>query len=197
MQSPRITEGGTTSPPPASNTPALLLGPFYPVTKPDPVSACLVREDIAALASHPAALDIALRVINRAGRPVRGALVEVWHADPQGRYRHDSAPDHEHTLPGFVGYGCARSDDDGCAVFHTLMPGPYENGGIARAPHVHVQVTGRIDRLVTQMFFPGEPGNATDRWYRAASRPGQLLGTWADAAQVRRRIEWSIVIANG
>jgi hypothetical protein len=47
------------------------------------------------------------------------------------------------------------------------------------------------------MFFPGDPQNVTDRWYRAASRPEQLLGQWADSAHAWRRIDWTIVIAQG
>jgi protocatechuate 3,4-dioxygenase beta subunit len=58
----------------------------------------------------------------------------------------------------------------------TIKPGRYPTAeGDIRPPHIHFAVDGRFDRLVTQLYFAGEPENQTDRWLNAAPRPEQLI----------------------
>jgi len=113
------------------------------------------------------------RVIDLLGHPI-AALVEIWHADHEGRYRHPSAPGHEEVDAGFRGYGRVRCDFQGRFDFHSLVPGAYAAGDVQRAPHIHLQATGRFDRLVTQLFLPEHPLNGLDRWYRAVAHPELL-----------------------
>jgi protocatechuate 3,4-dioxygenase, beta subunit len=105
---------------------------------------------------------VAGRVLDEDGRPVSRTLVEVWQANAAGRYRHD-ADRHDAPLdPNFEGAGHALTDDDGAYRFVTIKPGsyPWRNTDNAWRPaHIHFSVFGRAfkSRLVTQMYFPGDP----------------------------------------
>jgi protocatechuate 3,4-dioxygenase beta subunit len=102
------------------------------------------------------------RVLDSNGQPVRKSLVEVWQANAAGRYV-DSADDHAAPLdPNFTGAGRALTDQDGFYRFVTVKPGayPWRNHLNAWRPaHVHFSLFGPslASRLVTQMYFPGDP----------------------------------------
>ena len=102
------------------------------------------------------------RVLDQDGRPLRGQLVEIWQANAAGRYRHD-VDTHDAPLdPNFDGAGRCLTDDDGWYRFTTVKPGayPWKNHHNAWRPnHIHFSLFGRAftDRLVTQMYFPGDP----------------------------------------
>jgi protocatechuate 3,4-dioxygenase beta subunit len=102
------------------------------------------------------------RVLERDGRPVRNALVEIWQANAAGRYHH-RVDQHPAPLdPSFTGAGRCLTDDDGRYRFVTIKPGayPWQNHPNAWRPaHIHFSIFGRAfsDRLVTQMYFPGDP----------------------------------------
>lgn len=178
-------------------TPGLLLGPFYPVAAADGAARSDLWRDDAPLPDGAHRLRLAGSVVDARGHPAARALVEIWHADHVGRYRHPSAPDHEHVAPGFAGYGSVRSDASGHFAFRSLVPGAYVAGGVRRAPHVHVQVTADSDRLVTQMFMPGHPMNGDDRWYRTVARPGLLVpDVLHDDCDVLE-LAWTIVLGRG
>jgi protocatechuate 3,4-dioxygenase, beta subunit len=107
------------------------------------------------------------RVADDSGRPVRGALIEVWQANAAGRYRH-AADRHPAPLdPNFEGAGRCLTDDEGRYEFVTIKPGAYPWGNHENAwrpAHIHFSVFGRafVQRLVTQMYFPGDPLFAHD-----------------------------------
>jgi protocatechuate 3,4-dioxygenase beta subunit len=102
------------------------------------------------------------RVLESDGRPVRGALVEIWQANAAGRYVH-AVDEHPAPLdPNFTGAGRCLSDEEGRYQFVTVKPGayPWKNHSNAWRPaHIHFSLFGRAftDRLVTQMYFPGDP----------------------------------------
>jgi protocatechuate 3,4-dioxygenase beta subunit len=102
------------------------------------------------------------RVLDEDGRPVRGALLEVWQANAAGRYRH-KVDQHDAPLdPNFSGAGRVVTDDDGRYQFRTIKPGayPWRNHYNAWRPaHIHFSLFGAgiLSRLVTQMYFPGDP----------------------------------------
>lgn len=102
------------------------------------------------------------RVLDGDGRPVRGTLVEVWQANAAGRYV-DPSDDHPAPLdPNFTGAGRCLTDDEGAYRFVTVKPGayPWRNHLNAWRPaHVHFSLLGPAlaSRLVTQMYFPGDP----------------------------------------
>jgi protocatechuate 3,4-dioxygenase beta subunit len=102
------------------------------------------------------------RVMDEDGRPVRDTLVEVWQANAAGRYRH-KVDQHDAPLdPNFAGVGHTRTDSEGRYRFVTIRPGeyPWRNHNNAWRPaHIHFSLFGPAfaTRLVTQMFFPGDP----------------------------------------
>ena len=102
------------------------------------------------------------RVLDGDGRPVRDTLVEVWQANSAGRYLH-AVDRHPAPLdPNFTGAGRCLTDDEGNYRFITMKPGAYPWGNHPnawRAAHIHVSVFGPAfaTRLVTQMYFPGDP----------------------------------------
>jgi protocatechuate 3,4-dioxygenase beta subunit len=102
------------------------------------------------------------RVLDGDGRPVRNSLVEIWQANAGGRYRHD-ADQHPAPLdPNFSGAGRTLTDDEGRYRFITIKPGayPWRNHPNAWRPaHIHFSLFGNAfaSRLVTQMYFPGDP----------------------------------------
>jgi protocatechuate 3,4-dioxygenase beta subunit len=102
------------------------------------------------------------RVLDDTGRPLRGALVEVWQANAAGRYRHEVDRHPAPLDPNFSGAGRCLTDDDGRYRFTTVKPGAYPWGNHPNAwrpAHIHFSVFGRMftQRLVTQMYFPGDP----------------------------------------
>jgi len=102
------------------------------------------------------------RVLDGDGRPVRNTLVEIWQANSAGRYLH-AVDRHPAPLdPNFTGAGRCLTDDEGNYRFITVKPGAYPWGNHPnawRAAHIHVSVFGPAfaTRLVTQMYFPGDP----------------------------------------
>jgi protocatechuate 3,4-dioxygenase beta subunit len=112
-------------------------------------------------------IHLRVRVLDEDGAPVGGAVVEMWQANGAGRYIHPNDDDHAPPDPNF--YGAARlvTDDTGAFELRTVKPGAYPvrpRSGWWRPPHVHFSLFGKIwlSRLVTQMYFPGEPLNALD-----------------------------------
>jgi protocatechuate 3,4-dioxygenase beta subunit len=102
------------------------------------------------------------RVLDEDGRPVPNALVEIWQANAAGRYRHDGDRHPAPLDPNFDGAGRCLTDDDGRYRFVTVKPGAYPWGNHENAwrpAHIHFSLFGRLftQRLVTQMYFPGDP----------------------------------------
>jgi len=102
------------------------------------------------------------RVIDGDGRPVPNTLVEVWQANAAGRYMHDGDRHDAPLDPNFSGAGRALTDAAGSYRFTTIKPGayPWRNHPNAWRPaHIHFSVFGRafVQRLITQMYFPGDP----------------------------------------
>jgi protocatechuate 3,4-dioxygenase, beta subunit len=102
------------------------------------------------------------RVIDEDERPVPGALVEVWQANAGGRYRHVNDRYVAALDPNFAGLGRTISDGDGWYRFRTVRPGPYpwrNRVNDWRPAHIHVSIFGRafVQRLITQLYFEGDP----------------------------------------
>lgn len=102
------------------------------------------------------------RVLDTDGKPLRNTLVEVWQANACGRYRHRLDRFPAPLDPNFNGAGRVITDDDGRYRFLTVKPGPYPWGNhhnAWRPAHIHFSLLGRAfaQRLVTQMYFPGDP----------------------------------------
>lgn len=101
-------------------------------------------------------------ILNENGKGVSGALLEVWQANAGGRYRHKKDGYLAPLDPNFGGCGRVITDENGYYSFRTIKPGPYPwpNGGNDWRPaHIHYSVfgTGFAQRLITQMYFEGDP----------------------------------------
>ena len=102
------------------------------------------------------------RVTDEDGRPVPHALIEVWQCNAAGRYFH-AKDQHDAPLdPNFHGHGRLLTDAEGRYRLATIWPGAYPWGNHAKAwrpAHIHFSLFGNVfaQRLVTQMYFPGDP----------------------------------------
>jgi protocatechuate 3,4-dioxygenase, beta subunit len=102
------------------------------------------------------------RVLDERGRGVAGALVEFWQANAGGRYRHKKETYLAPLDPNFGGFGRTITDEDGYYWFKTIQPGPYPWMNWVndwRPAHIHFSVFGHgfAQRLITQMYFEGDP----------------------------------------
>lgn len=102
------------------------------------------------------------RVLDDGGKPLPATLIEIWQANAGGRYRHvvDNWP--SPLDPNFTGLGRTLTDDEGRYQFTTIKPGAYpwrNNDNAWRPAHIHFSLFGRAftQRLITQMYFPGDP----------------------------------------
>jgi protocatechuate 3,4-dioxygenase beta subunit len=126
------------------------------------------------------------RVLDRSGKPIRNTLVEVWQANAAGRYIHHVDQHPAPLDPNFTGAGRCMTDDDGGYRFVTVKPGayPWKNHHNAWRPaHIHFSLFGRAftDRLVTQMYFPGDPLFDADPIFNSVRDPAaqqRLISTF-------------------
>jgi len=102
------------------------------------------------------------RVLDERAQPVPGVLIEFWQANAGGRYRHKKEGYRAALDPNFGGCGRVLSGEDGSYMFRTIKPGayPWPNGvNDWRPAHIHFSVfgSGFAQRLITQMYFEGDP----------------------------------------
>jgi len=169
-------------------TPPQTEGPFYPLERPS-----VLDNDLVHVAGQEGVADgelttVSGRVLDVAGRPVHGVLVEIWQANAHGRYqdRRDSSP--APLDPRFKGYGTCLTDAEGGYAFHTIKPVAYTG----RAPHIHFALQGAaVPRLITQMYVDGAPENGRDFVLRAlpAAERRQVIVAF-DKAPAATHAEW-------
>ncbi|MGE0716124.1 MAG: protocatechuate 3,4-dioxygenase subunit beta [Alphaproteobacteria bacterium] len=125
------------------------------------------------------------RVLDEDGRPLPGTLVELWQCNAAGRYRHP-LDNHDAPLdPHFTGFGRAIADAEGRYRFVTIRPGayPWRNHHNAWRPaHIHFSLFGPgfVTRLVTQMYFPGDPLLPLDPIFNCVTDPAAQRRLVAD-----------------
>lgn len=145
---------------PLGITPSQTIGPFfaYALTPRAYGGPELATEQVAAEGVAGERIRIEGGVYDGDGEPVGDAMIEIWQADPQGRF-------HAAGNAGFTGFGRAETTSEGAYFFETVRPGPLPGpNGKAQAPHLSVSVFARgvLVRLATRIYFSDDPANAED-----------------------------------
>jgi protocatechuate 3,4-dioxygenase, beta subunit len=166
--------------------------------------------DLTRVAGRPAEAQgqriiLSGRVLDEGGRPMRRTLVEVWQANAAGRYHHDSDQHDAPLDPNFTGAGQVLTDDEGRYRFLTIKPGayPWRNTYNAWRPaHIHFSVFGPsfATRMITQMYFAGDPLLATDPVFHSIPDAGareRLIAAYdADLSEAEYALgyRWDVVL---
>jgi protocatechuate 3,4-dioxygenase beta subunit len=116
------------------------------------------------------------RILDGDGKPIRDTLVEIWQANAAGRYHHKNDQHPAPLDPNFSGAGRCVTDAEGRYEFITIKPGAYPWGNhhnAWRPQHIHFSLLGQAfaQRLVTQMYFPGDPLLEYDPMYNSVRDP--------------------------
>ncbi len=179
---------------PMRRTASQTTGPFYPRTKPSDSDADLTRVAGRDGIAQGQVIQVAGRVLNVAGHALPGVAIEIWQANTHGRYDHPGDHSDAPLDPNFQGYARVVTDAQGRYRLTTIKPAGYLAGGLLRPPHIHFSVTGKQDRLVTQLYFAGEPLNDSDPLLaRAGGGRDSLIVSLDDS----RTGNWDIVLENG
>jgi len=155
------------------STPQQTAGPFYPLSIPADSD-----NDLVKVAGHDGIAKgsityVSGRVLDPDGRALRGARVEIWQCDSNGRYHYVRDRAEPPLDDNFQGYGQTVTDETGGYRFRTIRPVPYPG----RTPHIHFAVLApELPRFTTQMYVAGEPLNERD---------GVLMGVRDPAARAR------------
>jgi protocatechuate 3,4-dioxygenase, beta subunit len=146
------------------------------------------------------------RLLDATGKPVAGQLVEIWQANAAGRYNHQLDQHPAPIDPNFTGVGRCLTEPDGTYRFLTIKPGPYpwrNHRNAWRPAHIHFSVFGVAftQRLVTQMYFPGDPLFGLDPIYQSIVDPAarqRLIATYdhdLTEPEYASGYRWDIVVA--
>jgi protocatechuate 3,4-dioxygenase beta subunit len=147
---------------PMAQTLSELTGPVYGQDRIRPLDNDLTRNAVKNGEVLGERIIVVGRVLDEDDRPVPNALVEVWQANAAGRYFHKNDQHDAPLDPNFTGGGRVLTDQNGEYRFTSIRPGAYPWGNHENAwrpQHIHFSVFGRnfLQRMVTQMFFPGDP----------------------------------------
>jgi len=137
-----------------------ITGPSFPKEIASPKAFDLTRQHKGEPLGER--ITVSGRVVDEDGRPIRNTLVEIWQANAAGRYLHKNDQHDAPLDPNFAGEGRTFTDEHGRYRFITVRPGayPWKNHYNAWRPqHIHFSLFGPAfaTRLVTQMYFPGDP----------------------------------------
>lgn len=171
-------------------TPAQTEGPFYPTVLPADTDFDLLRQGALRYGQGtPTWIDGT--VVDLDGRPVRGAVVEIWQCDQHGHYHHPG--DGNRADAAFQGFGRVQIGHDGEYRFRTIRPAPYAG----RTPHIHFKVRlGPRELLTTQLYVEGDPNNAGDGlWRRLGMTDRAALSVPFEPVADGLRARFSIVVA--
>jgi protocatechuate 3,4-dioxygenase beta subunit len=140
-------------------TPAQMEGPFYPDKLPTDTDNDLVIVNTSKTLAKGTITHLSGKVVGANGKPVAGALVEIWQVDNNGIYLHSESDNRSAYDKNFQGYGRCLTGLNGEYYFRTIKPVPYPG----RTPHIHFIVKKGDQRLLTtQIYIKGEPRNLKD-----------------------------------
>jgi protocatechuate 3,4-dioxygenase beta subunit len=153
-----------------------ILGPFYPIMSQPNRTGDLTRVPGGSGRAKGQLLIVRGRVLNPEGRPVKGAEVEIWQANSAGRYAHPDDTNPAPLDPNFEGFGAVTTGADGRYQFKTIKPLHYPAApGMIRPAHIHLDVRGKRDELISQMYFEGDPYIPKDRFLQSVLDPEALV----------------------
>ncbi|MGN3975306.1 dioxygenase family protein [Tsuneonella sp. SYSU-LHT278] len=171
------------------------MGPFFPASYRGETDADLTRVAGGSGRAQGQVIEVTGRVLDRFGKPVSGARLDIWQANAAGRYAHPQDPAIMPLDPNFQGFATLRTAPDGTWKMLTVKPGSYASPIGERPPHIHMDVTGRDARGIYQMYFPeDETANARDALYRSL---GDSAPTAIASALGDHRYAWDIVLIEG
>ena len=152
-----------------------ILGPFYPLGEPAK-GGDLTRVLGRSARAQGQVIRLTGRVLDRTGMPVRGSKLQIWQANAFGRYAHPNDDNLAPLDPGFEGFAVVETDDDGRYDLRTIKPGAYPTGPTSIRPsHIHFEVFGKRERLITQLYFAGDPHQDSDSWLQSSSKPETIV----------------------
>ena len=177
------------------------LGPFYPVLQPTDHDADLTRLKGRKGTAIGQPIQVMGRVVDLRGNPIRNAQVELWQCNAAGRYDHPGDRANPAELdPNFQGFARLATDRDGQFRFRSIKPKDYDTPIGRRTPHIHFDVRGLRERLVTQMYFPGEPLNDGDFLLKNAEPKQSVIAEAIDRLSADPQalaFRWTVVLAQG
>ena len=177
------------------------LGPFYPIIRPADHDADLTRLKGRSGTAAGQPINVLGRIVDARGNPVRGAQVELWQCNAAGRYDHPGDRANPAVLdPNFQGFARLATDADGEFKFRSVKPKDYDTPIGRRTPHIHFSIDGKSERLVTQMYFPGEPLNDSDFLLRNASPRESVIAEAIDRLSSDPQalaFRWTVVLGVG
>jgi protocatechuate 3,4-dioxygenase beta subunit len=146
------------------------------------------------------------KVLDGAGRPVRNQLVEIWQANAAGRYIHKRDQHPAPIDPNFTGVGRCITGPNGEYKFTTIKPAPYpwkNHHNAWRPAHIHFSLFGTdfTQRMITQMYFPGDPLFPLDPIYQSITDPAardRLVATYDHSVtshEWNTGYRWDIVLS--
>lgn len=158
---------------PLKQTLSEMTGPVYGHESVGPLDHDMTRNALVNGEPLGERIVVAGRVLDEDGKPLPNTLIEVWQANAAGRYIHKNDQHDAPLDPNFRGSGRCVTDADGRYKFYSIKPGAYPWGNHPngwRPNHIHFSLFGPsfITRLVTQMYFPGDPLLDLDPIYKAS-----------------------------
>ena len=157
-------------------TPRQPTGPFYPLELPLDSDNDLVRVAGRGRAARGIVTHVFGRVVSPEGQPLRGARVEIWQCDADGRYHHPNDRGGG-ADPDFQGFGAMETGAEAAFRFRTIRPVSYPG----RTPHIHFLVRAPgMEPFATQMYVAGEPQNARDGLLNRIRDPRARAGVIVD-----------------
>ena len=183
------------------STSAQDLGPFYPIVRPADHDADLTRLNGRDGTAIGQPINIIGRVVDGKGNPISNAQVELWQCNAAGRYDHPGDRANPATLdPNFQGFARLATDRDGQFKFRSIKPKDYDTPIGRRTPHIHFSIDGHRERLVTQMYFPGEPLNDVDFLLKNATPRESVIAAAIDRLSGDPQAlayRWTVVLGVG
>jgi protocatechuate 3,4-dioxygenase beta subunit len=158
-------------------TPAQTEGPFYPDVLPLDQDNDLVLIKGRLDPAKGTVAHLSGRVFDTQGKPLRGAVIEIWQCDSNGVYLHTGGGDRGKIDSAFQGFGRCQVDNEGNYRFRTIKPTKYAG----RTPHIHVKIRhGETELLTTQCYINGDPGNERDGVLRSFTDPAARRSVLVD-----------------